>query len=66
MQANAYAAASPASSLAVRHDLMIELGHLEMLIHDGRSHASIDDQEQLALLEKKMARVCEELNGLSA
>lgn len=59
-------AASSANQISVRHDLMIELGHLEMLIHDSRSQASIDDQEQLALLERKMARVCEELNGLSA
>lgn len=52
--------------LFLRHDLMIELGRLEMAIEDARSHTSANDQPVLAPLETKLARINEALVRLSA
>jgi hypothetical protein len=52
--------------LFLRHDLMIELGRLEMALEDARSHASANDQQAIAPLEQRLARVSEALSRLSA
>ena len=51
--------------LFLRHDLMIELGRLEMAIDDVRSHHSANDQT-LTPLQTKLARINEALTRLSA
>jgi len=47
-----------------RHDLMVELGRLEMVMEDARSHPAGNDADQLAHLEAKFQRVSEELRRL--
>jgi hypothetical protein len=59
-------AALTVNPLFLRHDLMIELGRLEMAIEDVRGHASANDQHSLAPLETKLARINEALDRLSA
>lgn len=61
----ANAAALTINPLFLRHDLMIELGRLEMAIEDVRSHHSANDQA-LPPLETKLARISEALSRLSA
>jgi hypothetical protein len=61
----ATAAALTVNPLFLRHDLMIELGRLEMAIEDVR-HASANDQNSLNPLETKVARITEALSRLSA
>ncbi len=60
----ATAAALTINPLFLRHDLMIELGRLEMAIEDVRSHSAND--QALTPLETKMARINEALTRLSA
>jgi len=60
----ATAAALTVNPLFLRHDLMIELGRLEMAIEDVRTH-SANDQNDLSPLEAKLARVTEALSRLS-
>lgn len=62
----ATAAALTVNPLFLRHDLMIELGRLEMAIEDVRSHPSANDQHSLTPLETKLARINEALSRLSA
>ena len=63
----ATAAALTINPLFLRHDLMIELGRLEMAIEDVRSHHSANDHHQeLTPLETKLARINEALTRLSA
>jgi hypothetical protein len=62
----ATAAALSVNPLFLRHDLMIELGRLEMAIEDVRGHAPANDQHSLAPLETKLARINEALDRLSA
>ena len=62
----ATAAALTVNPLFLRHDLMIELGRLEMAIEDVRSHASANDQHALQPLETKVSRITEALSRLSA
>ena len=52
--------------LFLRHDLMIELGRLEMAIEDVRGHSSANDPSSIAPLETKLARINEALSRLSA
>ena len=52
--------------LFLRHDLMIEMGRLEMAIEQVRSHASANDGRMLSPLEQRLARVNEALSRLSA
>ena len=52
--------------LFLRHDLMIEMGRLEMAIDDARTHTAANDQQALAPLESKLARINEALGRLSA
>lgn len=61
----ATAAALTVNPLFLRHDLMIELGRLEMAIEDVRSHAS-NDQHSLSPLQTKLERINEALSRLSA
>jgi len=61
----ATAAALTVNPLFLRHDLMIELGRLEMAIEDVR-HSSANDQHSLTPLETKLARINEALSRLSA
>ena len=49
----------------LRHDLMIELGRLEMAIEDMR-HQPANDHSNLAPLETKLARISEALVRLPA
>jgi hypothetical protein len=51
--------------LFLRHDLMIELGRVEMAIEDVRQHAPANEQE-LNPLETKLARINAALSRLSA
>jgi hypothetical protein len=52
--------------LFLRHDLMIEMGRLEMQIEEVRSHTSANDGRVLTPLEQRLARVNEALTRLSA
>ena len=49
----------------LRHDLMIELGRLEMAIEDVRSHDSANDHDRLVPLESRMQTISQALNRLS-
>lgn len=61
----ATAAVMTLNPLFLRHDLMIEVGRLEMAIEDVRDHTSANDQT-LNPLETKLARINEALSRLSA
>jgi hypothetical protein len=52
--------------LFLRHDLMIEMGRLEMQIEEVRSQTSANDGRVLSPLEQRLARVNEALSRLSA
>jgi hypothetical protein len=52
--------------LFLRHDLLIELGRLEMAIESARTQAPANDHQQIAPLEQRLARVNEALSRLSA
>ena len=62
----ATAASLTLNSLFLRHDLMIEMGRLEMAIDHARAHEAANDQQALAPLESKLARINEALSRLSA
>jgi len=63
----ATAATMSLNPLFLRHDLMIELGRLEMAMDDMRKHISIDQtQPQIAQLENRRARINEALSRLPA
>ena len=63
----ATAATMSLNPLFLRHDLMIELGRLEMAMDDMREHISIDQtQPQIAQLENRRARINEALSRLPA
>jgi hypothetical protein len=62
----ATAAALTINPLFLRHDLMIELGRLEMAIEEVRCHHSANDQESLNPLQTKLANINEALSRLSA
>ena len=50
----------------LRHDLMIEMGRLEMAIDYARTHDAANDTQALAPLENKLARINEALSRLTA
>jgi hypothetical protein len=52
--------------LFLRHDLLIEMGRLEMAIDNVRSQESANDSRSLSPLELRLARVNEALSRLSA
>ena len=52
--------------LFLRHDLLIEMGRLEMAIEQVRSQESANDARSLSPLEQRLARVNEALSRLSA
>jgi hypothetical protein len=52
--------------LFLRHDLMIEMGRLEMAIEQVRSQESANEPRVLTPLEQRLARVNEALSRLSA
>lgn len=52
--------------LFLRHDLMIEMGRIEMQIEEARSTTSANDGRALTPLEQRLARVNEALSRLSA
>lgn len=59
--------ALPVNSMYLRHDLLIEMGRLEMAIEDIRQHRSPDEALALALpLENRLASINETWNRLSA
>ena len=60
------AASLTLNPLFLRHDLMIEMGRLEMAIDYARGHDAANDQQALAPLENKLARINEALSRLSA
>jgi hypothetical protein len=62
----ANAATLTLNPLFLRHDLMIEMGRLEMAIDYARSHDAANDQRALAPLETKLARINEALNRIVA
>lgn len=57
-------AATAFNPLFLRHDLMIELGRLEMAIDDARSHDAANDA--VGQLESRRARINEALAKLPA
>ncbi|MEP7043382.1 MAG: hypothetical protein ABI843_09975 [Dokdonella sp.] len=57
-------ATSSFNPLFLRHDLMIELGRLEMAIDDARMHAAANDT--VGQLETRCARINEALSKLPA
>lgn len=63
-------AASPSTlslnPLFLRHDLLIELGRLEMAIENAKLHPSANDHDIIAPLENKKARINEALTRLHA
>jgi hypothetical protein len=61
------AASMNLNPLFLRHDLMIELGRLEMAMQDMRSAAAMDQATaQLQQLESRRARINEALSRLPA
>lgn len=61
------AATMSLNPLFLRHDLMIELGRLEMAMDDMREHTGDDQpQQQIAHLETRRARINEALSKLPA
>jgi len=52
--------------LFLRHDLLIEMGRLEMALDYARGHDAANEQQALAPLETKLARINEALSRLSA
>ncbi len=61
------AATMSLNPLFLRHDLMIELGRLEMAMDDMREHTSVSQTEQhIAHLENRRARINEALSKLPA
>jgi len=52
--------------LFLRHDLMIEMGRLEMALDYARAHEAANERQALAPLETKLARINEALSRLSA
>jgi len=52
--------------LFLRHDLLIEMGRLEMAIETVRSQESANDSRSLSPLEQRLARLNEALSRLSA
>ncbi|MHB8447643.1 MAG: hypothetical protein ACYC7G_00620 [Rudaea sp.] len=62
----ATAAVMTLNPLFLRHDLMIEMGRLEMAIEDARHDTSANDADALSPLETKLARINEALSRLSA
>ncbi|MBS0556510.1 MAG: hypothetical protein JSR27_03745 [Proteobacteria bacterium] len=62
----ATAAVLTLNPLFLRHDLMIEMGRLEMAIEDVRNHPSANDQQMINPLQGKLARINEALSRLSA
>ena len=51
--------------LFLRHDLLIEMGRLEMAIENARTQPSANDHG-VAPLQQKLERINEALNRLSA
>ncbi|MGH8041928.1 MAG: hypothetical protein ACREPN_07790 [Rudaea sp.] len=62
----ASAAVMTLNPLFLRHDLLIEMGRLEMAIEDVRNHAPANDQTIVNPLQSKLARINEALSRLSA
>ena len=64
----ANAATLTLNPLFLRHDLLIEMGRLEMALDYARAHteAASNDSQALAPLETKLARINEALSRLSA
>lgn len=61
------AASMNLNPLFLRHDLMIELGRLEMAMQDMRSTSAMDQATaQLQQLESRRARINEALSRLPA
>lgn len=61
----ATAAAMTVNPLFLRHDLMIEMGLIEMAIEDARHQAPANDHS-IDPLQSKLARINEALSRLSA
>jgi len=63
----ATAASLSLNPLFLRHDLLIEMGRLEMALDYARAHDdAANDSRALAPLETKLARINEALSRLSA
>jgi len=62
----ANAAGLTLNPLFLRHDLMIEMGRLEMALDYARTHDAANDQRALAPLETKLARINEALKRIVA
>ena len=52
--------------LFLRHDLMIELGRLDMVIEDARTRQQTPQNELVVQLETRRARINEALSRLPA
>lgn len=63
----ATASAASFNPLFLRHDLMIELGRLEMAMEDMREQSTLEQaRQQFAQLETRRARINEALSKLPA
>jgi hypothetical protein len=63
----ATASAASFNQLFLRHDLMIELGRLEMAMEDMREQSTLEQtRQQFAQLETRRARINEALSKLPA
>jgi hypothetical protein len=60
------AATMSINPLFLRHDLMIELGRLEMAIDDVRSRQPAANDQMVREIESKCARINEALSKLPA
>jgi hypothetical protein len=60
------AAALNINPLFLRHDLMIELGRLDMVIEDARTRQQTPQNELVVQLETRRARINEALSRLPA
>jgi len=61
----AHATTLTLNPLFLRHDLLIEMGRLEMALDQAR-HEAANERQALAPLETKLARINEALSRLSA
>lgn len=53
------------SPIFLRHDLMIELSRLEMMIEDAQGRSPANDRAEIQPLEAKLARINEALDRLA-
>lgn len=56
---------SRSNPIFLRHDLMIEMGRLQMQLDDARERSSANESQKIEPLQHKLARINAALNRLS-